>query len=123
MTDTTQRRESIETAPSKEAHLGSHTESGAPAPSDRNSLTLGADGPILLHDHHFLNQMAHFNRERVPERNVHAKGSGAYGTFRVTHDITQYTRAAIFDQVGNECEMFARFSTVAGERGAADHAE
>ncbi len=63
---------------------GSTTESGAPAPSDRNSLTLGDTGPILLHDHHFINQMAHFNRERVPERNVHAKGSGAFGTFETT---------------------------------------
>ena len=67
---------SIATAPSEEAQLGSTTDTGAPAPSDRNSLTLGPDGPILLHDVHFLNQMAHFNRERVPERNVHAKGVG-----------------------------------------------
>jgi catalase len=65
---------SIATAPSQEAHLGSTTDNGAPATSDRNTLTLGPDGPILLHDVHFLNQMAHFNRERIPERNVHAKG-------------------------------------------------
>ena len=81
MSESTKSRESIETAPSDEARLGSHTDNGAPAPSDRNSLTVGPDGPILLHDHHFINQMAHFNRERVPERTVHAKGSGAFGTF------------------------------------------
>ena len=68
-------------------HGGSTTGTGSPAPSDRNSLTIGPDGPILLHDHHFIEQMAHFNRERVPERNVHAKGSGAFGTFKVTQDI------------------------------------
>ena len=73
---------SIATAPSSEAALGSTTDTGAPAPSDRNSLTLGSDGPILLHDVHFLSQMAHFNRERIPERNVHAKGSGAFGRVR-----------------------------------------
>ncbi len=73
--------ETVATAPSAEAALGSTTDTGAPAPSDRNSLTVGADGPIVLHDVHFLNQMAHFNRERIPERNVHAKGSGAFGTF------------------------------------------
>ena len=82
---------SIATAPSEEARLGSTTETGAPATSDRNSLTLGSDGPILLHDHHFLNQMAHFNRERVPERNVHAKGSGAFGEFETTEDVSRYT--------------------------------
>ncbi|GAA2486157.1 catalase [Terrabacter carboxydivorans] len=119
MSETTQSRESIETAPSKEAELGSHTETGAPAPSDRNSLTVGPDGPILLHDHHFLNQMAHFNRERIPERNVHAKGSGAFGTFETTEDVTAYTKAALF-QPGVTTEMLARFSTVAGEQGSPD---
>jgi catalase len=115
----TDRTESIETAPSKEAELGSHTETGAPAPSDRNSLTIGPDGPILLHDHHFLNQMAHFNRERIPERNVHAKGSGAFGVFETTEDVSRYTKAALF-QPGVTTEMLARFSTVAGEQGSPD---
>ena len=82
MPDLPKRHESIATAPSEEANLGSTTDTGAPAASDRNSLTIGPDGPILLHDVHFLNQMAHFNRERVPERNVHAKGSGAFGSSR-----------------------------------------
>ncbi len=98
---------------------GSTTESGAPAPSDRNSLTLGDTGPLLLHDHHFINQMAHFNRERVPERNVHAKGSGAFGTFETTEDVSRYTKAALF-QPGVSTDMLARFSTVAGEQGSPD---
>ena len=110
---------SIATAPSDEARLGSTTDTGAPAPSDRNSLTVGADGPILLHDVHFLNQMAHFNRERVPERNVHAKGSGAFGEFETTEDVSAYTKAALF-QPGVKTEMLARFSTVAGEQGSPD---
>src|SRR5689334_25303074 len=112
MSESTQSRESIETAPSREAELGSHTETGAPAPSDRNSLTIGPDGPIVLHDVHFLNQMAHFNRERIPERNVHAKGSGAFGTFECTEDVSAHTKAALFQQ-GSTVEMLARFSTVA----------
>ena len=111
--------ESIQTAPSSEAELGSTTDSGAPAVSDRNSLTIGPDGPILLHDVHFLNQMAHFNRERVPERNVHAKGSGAFGVFETTEDVSAYTKAALF-QRGTTTEMLARFSTVAGEQGSPD---
>lgn len=86
--------ESIRTAPSAEASLGSTTDTGAPAPSDSNALTVGADGPILLHDVHFVNQMAHFNRERVPERNVHAKGSGAFGRFETTEDVSAFTKAA-----------------------------
>ncbi|GGF34031.1 catalase [Marmoricola endophyticus] len=98
---------------------GSTTVTGAPAPSDRNSLTLGDTGPILLHDHHFLDQMAHFNRERVPERNVHAKGGGAFGTFETTEDVSAYTKAALF-QPGVKTEMLARFSTVAGEQGSPD---
>ena len=110
---------SIATAPSTEADLGSTTDTGAPAPSDRNSLTIGPDGPILLHDVHFLNQMAHFNRERVPERNVHAKGSGAFGVFEATEDVSAYTKAALF-QRGTTTEMLARFSTVAGEQGSPD---
>ncbi len=98
---------------------GSTTESGAPAPSDRNSLTVGDTGPMILNDHHFINQMAHFNRERVPERNVHAKGSGAFGTFETTEDVSAYTKAALF-QPGVKTDMLARFSTVAGEQGSPD---
>lgn len=92
---------------------------GAPAPSDRNSLTVGPDGPILMHDVHFLEQMAHFNRERVPERNPHAKGAGAFGTLEVTHDVSSYTKAALF-QPGTRTEALLRFSTVAGEVGSPD---
>src|SRR5215510_7162423 len=110
---------SIATGPSEEARLGSTADNGAPAVSDRNSLTVGPDGPILLHDVHFLNQMAHFNRERVPERNVHAKGSGAFGEFVTTEDVSAYTKAALF-QPGVKTEMLARFSTVAGEMGSPD---
>jgi catalase len=97
----------------------STTEGGAPAPSDAFSLTVGADGPILLHDHHFIQQMAHFNRERVPERNVHAKGGGAFGHFEVTDDVSAFTKAAVF-QPGTKTETLLRFSTVAGEQGSAD---
>src|SRR6476661_4828069 len=121
MTDLPQPNDgtSIATAPSSEASIGSTTDNGAPAPSDRNSLTFGPDGPILLHDVHFLNQMAHFNRERIPERNVHAKGSGAFGVFETTEDVSRYTKAALF-QPGVRTEMLARFSTVAGEQGSPD---
>lgn len=98
---------------------GSTTGSGAPAFSDRNSLTVGAGGPIVLHDVHFLEQMAHFNRERVPERSPHAKGSGAFGILKVTEDVSQYTKAALF-QRGAETDLLVRFSTVAGEQGSPD---
>ncbi|HUH60419.1 MAG TPA: catalase [Candidimonas sp.] len=104
---------------SKNTSHASTTGSGAPAPSDRNSLTMGADGPVLLHDVHFLEQMAHFNREKVPERQPHAKGAGAFGVFRTTADVSAYTKAAMFQQ-GAETEMLARFSTVAGEAGSPD---
>ncbi|WP_321813489.1 MULTISPECIES: catalase [unclassified Paraburkholderia] len=97
----------------------STTSAGAPAVSDRNSLTIGPDGPILLHDVHFLEQMAHFNREKVPERQPHAKGSGAFGEFKTTEDVSKYTKAALF-QKGASTEMLARFSTVAGEMGSPD---
>lgn len=83
-------------------------------------MTAGPRGPLLMQDIYFLEQMAHFDREVIPERRMHAKGSGAFGTFTVTNDITQYTSASIFSEVGKQTEMFARFSTVAGERGAAD---
>lgn len=94
--------------------------SGTPVPSNEDSITAGARGPIALQDAWLLEKHAHFNREVIPERRMHAKGSGAWGTFKVTHDITRYTKAAIFSEIGKETQMFARFSTVAGERGAAD---
>src|ERR1700749_3153665 len=96
------------------------TEFGAPVPDDDNTMTAGPRGPALLQDVWFLEKLAHFDREVIPERRMHAKGAGAYGTFTVTRDITRYTRANIFSTVGKRTEMFARFSTVAGERGAAD---
>jgi catalase len=99
--------------------IRSTTGTGAPAPSDRNSLTVGADGPIVLHDVHFLEQMAHFNREKTIERQPHAKGSGAFRVFETTEDVSPFTRAALFQQ-GAVTGMLARFSTVAGEQGSPD---
>jgi catalase len=93
---------------------------GCPVADNQNVLTAGARGPQLLQDVWFLEKLAHFDREVIPERRMHAKGSGAYGTFTVTHDITRYTRAKIFSKVGKKTDLFARFTTVAGERGAAD---
>lgn len=96
------------------------TVAGAPVAENQNVLTAGVRGPMLLQDVWFLEKLAHFDREVIPERRMHAKGSGAFGEFVVTHDITKYTKAAIFSQIGKKTPMFARFSTVAGERGAAD---
>jgi catalase len=96
------------------------TSSGAPIADNQNSLTAGPFGPVLMQDFHLLEKLAHQNRERIPERTVHAKGSGAYGTLTVTNDITRYTSAAVLSQVGKKTEAFLRLSTVAGERGAAD---
>lgn len=96
------------------------TEAGAPVGDNKNTRTAGPQGPELLENIWLLEKLAHFHRERIPERVVHAKGCGAFGTFTVTNDITRYTRAKIFSEVGKKTEMFARFSTVAGERGAAD---
>jgi catalase len=95
------------------------TANGAPI-GVQQALTAGPRGPVLMQDVALLEQMQHFNRERIPERVVHAKGSGAYGTFTVTGDITKHTRAKLFEKVGKKTELFMRFSTVAGERGAAD---
>jgi catalase len=95
------------------------TDAGIPVASDEHSLTVGPDGPILLHDHYLIEQMANWNRERVPERQPHAKGSGAFGRFEVTKDVSQYTKAAVF-QPGVKTDMLARFSTAAGERGSPD---
>ena len=96
------------------------TSAGSPIADNQNSLTAGPRGPVLMQDWQLLEKLAHQNRERIPERVVHAKGWGAHGTFTVTHDITRYTRASIFAQVGKQTPMIARFSTVAGEAGAAD---
>jgi catalase len=96
------------------------TTNGCPVADNQNSMTAGPRGPMLLQDFWFLEKLAHIDREVIPERRMHAKGSGAYGTFTVTHDITQYTKAKLFSEVGKKTELFARFSTVAGERGAAD---
>ncbi|WP_155057847.1 catalase [Streptomyces blattellae] len=92
---------------------------GIPVESDEHSLTIGSNGPVLLQDHYLIEKMAQFNRERIPERVVHAKGSGAYGTFEVTNDVSQFTKADLF-QPGRRTEMLARFSTVAGETGSPD---
>jgi catalase len=96
------------------------TAHGSPIGDNQNSLTAGPRGPLLMQDYQLLEKMATFNRERVPERIVHAKGSGAYGTFTVTKDISKYTKADLFSKVGKQTPCLLRFSTVAGERGAAD---
>jgi len=93
---------------------------GAPVDDNQNIKTAGKRGPALLENIWFIEKMAHFDREVIPERRMHAKGAGAFGTFTVTHDITRYTKAKIFSEIGKVTPMFARFSTVAGERGAAD---
>ncbi len=96
------------------------TASGAPVADNQNSRSAGPRGPLLLDDFHLIEKLAHFNRENIPERRVHAKGSGAYGTFTVTRDISQYSSAKLFSAVGKQTEIFLRFSTVGGERGSAD---
>ena len=96
------------------------TASGSPIADNQNSLTAGPRGPLLVQDWQLFEKHAHFNRERIPERVVHAKGSGAYGTLTITKDITAYSKAKVFSQIGKKTECFLRFSTVAGERGAAD---
>ncbi|MCW8885497.1 MAG: catalase [Motiliproteus sp.] len=96
------------------------TAAGCPVADNQNVMTAGPRGPQLLQDVWFLEKLAHFDREVIPERRMHAKGSGAYGTFTVTQDISRFSRAKIFSEVGKKTELFARFTTVAGERGAAD---
>lgn len=96
------------------------TASGAPVADNQNSRTAGPRGPLLLDDFHLVEKLAHFNREVIPERRVHAKGSGAYGTFTVTRDISVYSHAKLFDTVGKQTPVFLRFSTAGGERGSAD---
>lgn len=96
------------------------TANGTPVDDDQNTLTAGARGPALLQDIHLIEKLAHFDRERIPERVVHAKGAGAWGYFEVTHDVTKYTRAKFLSEVGKRTEVFVRFSTVGGEKGSAD---
>ena len=96
------------------------TSAGAPVADNQNSESAGPRGPLLLQDYQLLEKLAHQNRERSPERTVHAKGWGAHGTLTITNDITKYSKAAIFSKVGKKTDMIARFSTVAGEMGAAD---
>lgn len=113
-----------EPLPSRNQTVGDITElttvAGTPVESNQDSMASGRRGPLMLQEIWFLEKLAHFDREVIPERRMHAKGSGAFGTFTVTHDITNYTKAAIFSEIGKQTKMFARFSTVAGERGAAD---
>ncbi|HUS85241.1 MAG TPA: catalase, partial [Anaerolineales bacterium] len=96
------------------------TAAGIPVPDNQTSLTAGERGPTLLQDHYLLEKLAHFNRERIPERVVHAKAAGAHGVLTVTHDITKYTKAKLFSEIGKQTEVLGRFSTVAGEKGSAD---
>lgn len=96
------------------------TAAGRPYFENEDSMTAGPRGPVLLQDYHLHEKLAHFNRERIPERVVHAKGTGAFGTFTVTGDITKYTKAKLFSKVGNKCRVLVRFSTVGGEKGSAD---
>ena len=96
------------------------TTSGNPIADNQNSLSAGPRGPLLMQDYQLLEKLAHQNRERIPERTVHAKGTAAYGTLTITHDITRYSKASVFAKAGKQTEALLRFSTVAGERGAAD---
>src|SRR5258707_13137241 len=96
------------------------TAAGAPVGDNQNSQTAGARGPITLQDVWLLEKLAHFDREVIPERRVHAKGSGAFGTLKITHDISRFTKAKVFAEVGKQTPLFIRFSTVAGEGGAVD---
>src|SRR5258707_2430253 len=106
--------------PSKPSGDRLTTSAGNPIADNQNALTAGPRGPLLLQDYQLIEKLAHQNRERIPERTVHAKGSAAYGTLTITHDITRYSKAGVFSQVGKQTECFLRFSTVAGERVAAD---
>lgn len=96
------------------------TADGIPVADNQNSLTAGAHGPVLIQDFHLIEKLAHFNRERIPERVVHAKGAAAFGKFTVTHDITRYSKAKVFSEIGKQSPVLLRFSTVGGEKGSAD---
>src|SRR5258707_6407756 len=104
----------------KEKNQKLTTASGRPYVENENTQSVGPRGPLLLQDYILHEKMAHFNRERIPERAVHAKGSGAFGTFTVTHDISKYTKAKIFNKIGKRTRMLIRVSTVGGEKGSAD---
>jgi catalase len=93
---------------------------GRPVVDDQNTMTAGTGGPALIQDTHLIDKLAHFDRERIPERVVHAKGAGAYGWFEVTADVSRYTKAAFLSEIGKRTELFVRFSTVGGEKGSAD---
>ncbi len=93
------------------------TTAGNPIADNQNSLTAGPRGPLLVEDYQLIEKLAHQNRERIPERTVHAKGWGAFGTFTVTNDISRYTKAKLFAEVGKQTDILMRFSTVAGEKG------
>ncbi|RHX79239.1 catalase [Leptospira yasudae] len=96
------------------------TAGGHPVPQNQHSVSAGPRGPLLIQDTHLIEKLAHFNRERIPERVVHAKGAGAYGTLTITQDLSRYSRAAVFSKTGKQTPLFLRFSTVAGEKGSAD---
>ena len=96
------------------------TSTGQPVDDNQSSVTAGPYGPIVVSDFHLIDKLAHFDRERIPERVVHAKGAAAHGYFEVTHDVSKYTKAKIFESVGKKTPAFLRFSTVAGEKGSPD---
>ncbi|OZJ05069.1 hypothetical protein BZG36_02101 [Bifiguratus adelaidae] len=98
------------------------TGNGNPVDNNQTSLTAGPDGPVLIQDFHLIDKLAHFDRERIPERVVHAKGAAAHGYFEVTHDISHLTKAKFLNQLGKRTPVFLRFSTVGGEKGSADTA-
>ena len=96
------------------------TSQGHPVDDNSNSITAGEYGPVLIQDHHLLDKLAKFDRERIPERVVHAKGTGAHGYFVVTNDVTRYCKARLFEEVGKQTPVFARFSTTVPENGSSD---
>ncbi len=96
------------------------TANGNPVDNNQQSITAGPKGPVLIQDHHLIEKLAHFDRERIPERVVHAKGAAAHGYFEVTHDMTKYTCAKFLNKIGKRTPVFLRFSTVGGESGSAD---
>ena len=102
------------------SRAGLTTGNGNPVVDNQNSVTAGEYGPVLLQDFHLIDKLAHFDRERIPERVVHAKGAGAHGYFEVTNDITNICKAKFLDRVGKRTPVFTRFSTVGGEKGSAD---
>ncbi|MCS5710663.1 catalase [Candidatus Berkiella aquae] len=116
------KKEYLKEDPKEKKYPVSHltTDFGAPVPNNQNSMTAGTRVPLLMQDVWLIEKLANLNRENIPERRMHAKGSGTFGTFTVTNDITKYSKAKIFEKMSKKTEMFARLTTVAGERGAAD---